>query len=158
VDKVERAQKTGWAVVLALVLAVVGILGMVAYFMFRPEPARFLRVEMLTPTVYVTGNSVAGMDKGAVKIRTFVESPVDPECLVSTQYFIQFPDGSMWKMPGARFTTQGELKTSIYVAAIPAGSPQGAAWFFIRDVYNCGLFAQRVQSDKIPFVIGAPNA
>ena len=118
-----------------------------------PPPAEFLRVRLLTPVVQPTGKSVAGRTAGSVRLEAWVESPLDPACLVSTQYFIEFADGSMAKLPGMRITTRGELKHSVYEASVPITAPPGRAHYFIRDIYNCGIQARRVETPRLPFMV-----
>lgn len=138
-----------------LMLALTGFAGIVSWILFFiPPPATFYRVQMLTPVVYPTGNAVAARTGGSVKIKAWVESPLDPACLVSTQYFMEFSDGSMAKLPGLRMTTRGEVRQSIYEASVPLASPLGGTNFFVRDTYNCGIQARMVQSPRVSFTIG----
>lgn len=108
--------------------------------LFAPPAAVFLRTELLTPVVH------AGGPNSAVRLRTWIDSPIDPKCLVSTQYFITFSNGVSLKLPGRKAWTQGDLKVAIYETDIPRFSPVGKATYRVTDVYSCALQVQRVNS------------
>jgi len=142
-----------------LLLTFLGVLGLSLIVLLQPPPASFLRQSIETPIVYPTGQAVSARSIGSVRMRAWIDSPLDPECLISTQYFVEFSDKSMAKLPGMRITTQGEIKESLYEVAVPQRSPEGQAYFFIRDIYNCGIQARQIQSERLPFMIssGTPN-
>lgn len=137
-------------------MTVAGVVALVMYATFPRAPATFHSVDLLTPEVVPIGENVATGGKGAVRIRATVESPLDPSCLGSTQYFVEFMNGDSWAVAGARYTTPGETKVAVYQAPIPRATPPGRALFFVRDTYNCGLRVQRVQSPKVAIHILPP--
>lgn len=150
-SSVKRAGVALWAL---MFLTAAALAALCLYLVFPRPPATIHRVELLTPYVEATGESVATMEGGAVRMRATVESALDPTCLTSTQYFVELDHGEgTWAMAGARFTTPGEVKYAVYQAPVPQFAPAGKAWFFIRDTYNCGVRSQRMQSPKMAFVI-----
>jgi hypothetical protein len=144
-----------WARVMLWLLAigVAAWAGLITRLVFFPSrPGAFHNAQILTPVVRPLGQSVAS-GVGAVKLSALLESSFDPGCLVSTQYFIEFSDGSMAKVPGVRLTSHGELKQAVYAAAVPLGAAPGPARFFIRDTYNCSVQAKRVETPRLGFVV-----
>ena len=123
--------------------------------LFRPPPATILRVSMETPVVTPTRGAVAARGSGSVRLSVWSESPLDPSCLVSTQYFVGFQNDSTAKLPGARYSKGGEPRESSYEASIPADSPLGPATYSIRDTYNCGLQTRFVETEPLPFLVAS---
>lgn len=155
VNKSRRSRLFGTGVLwLLVIVTLIGLAAVAWTLYFQPPPATFLRAQILTPVVEPTGESVAGRTSGSVRMKAWVESPLDPICLISTQYYIEFYDGSLAKLPGMRITTQGEVKQSAYETSVPVGAPSGPARFYVRDTYNCGVQVRRVESPHAEFVVG----
>ena len=150
----EKSIKIGKVVYWGLLILGIVWVVIVTRFVFFPAPAAsFLRAEILTPFVKPNGDSVSARSMGSVRMRAIVESPWDPDCLVGTQYYIEFADRTLAKLPGMRISTDGALKEALYEAAVPVDAPKGQAKFYIRDTYNCGISAVRVESPHVWFNI-----
>lgn len=155
IRQTKRSLEVGRVVLWSMMsLTLFGVVLLTVLIFRQPPAAQFLRANAETPLVIPDGKPLYARGQGSVRMRAYIESPLDPACLVSTQYFIVFSDRSVAKLPGLRITTQGEVKESVYETAVPLGSPKGPAGFFVRDSYNCGMQARRVESPVSQFVIG----
>lgn len=139
-----------WLGFMVLVLAITIV---VVWIFFWPSPAQYYSAQIVTPQVAPSGQTLASGYPGAVIMSVHVSSPLDPECLISTQYFIEYSDGSIAKLPGMRLTTQGELKSAIYAAAVPKFSKPGPAKFYVREAFSCGFKAQVVETPHMAFTV-----
>lgn len=139
-----------------LALTFLGVVAIAVVLMTGPPPAEHVRVEMQTQEVVATGDAMAVRGSGMVRMRTWMATDVDPECLIATQWFINLADGQQLEVPGFRWTTPGDLKQTAYESPVPRGAKPGAATYLVRDTYSCGLRVRRVVSPPVPFVILPP--
>lgn len=61
-----------------------------------------------------------------------------PECLLVTQHFLSFADGSLVKLPSVRQSIGNGRQVITYGVAVPRSAPLGQASFLIRENYGCG--------------------
>ena len=147
---VQWAKVSLWSV---MVLILAGIIGLFVVIFTSPPPARWHSAVVLTPKVKPTGEAAQLRGPGNIAMKATIISNVDPACRSSTKYFIEFSDRTTAEVPGMRLATAGEIKTAVYEAAVPWGSPRGRATFWIRDSYNCGLRARIAESPHAEFEV-----
>jgi hypothetical protein len=141
-----------WSIVIILSIFMMMILVMaIGWKELRPSyPGRYTKTEILTPEVYATGRSISS-GSGTVKLRTYLDLRLSPDCMISNQYFIELSDGSVMKLPGIRWSYPGKVSEIYYEVALPLGAPIGPAKFYIRDTYNCGTGIVEMESGHVPF-------
>lgn len=158
-EQQELTHTTGRGVTLTKLLGIMAIsvtslaVAFIAWWLFFwPKPVVIYEVKILTPQVMARAMPLSSRE-GVVRMWVHMESPLDPGCLIGTQYFIKFEDGTLAKVPGIRITTEGAVKDATYEAAIPSGAPKGDAYLFIREAFTCGLRTQVVETPQVKFQI-----
>lgn len=146
-----------WAVLVLTGAAWVVVTASVLFF--QPPPAEFVSASITNKSITPTGKPSIEGSPGLLRMKTILVTPLDPACLMGTQYFLEFPDGTQMKLPGVRTSLPGRARMVMYETSVPRYAPVGPAEFWIRDNYNCGIQARRADSPRIPFeVMTMPKA